>query len=57
VVDPTGIAASEVRKILAELEATGEIQNVPPAQLLPILAKAKSTLKEQPTPPAKPPTP
>jgi len=56
-VDPTGISFQERRKILAELEAMGEIQNVPPPQLDPILAKAKAKLLEQPTPPAKPPTP
>jgi len=57
VVDPTGISFQERRKILAELEALGEIQNVPPPQLDPILAKAKAKLEAQPTPPAKPPTP
>jgi len=57
VVDPTGISDQEKRKILAELEATGEIANVPPPQLDPIIAKARATLTAQPTPPAKPPTP
>jgi len=57
VADPTGISSSEVRRILAELEAEGEIQNVPPPQLDPILLKARLKLTEQPTPPVKPPTP
>lgn len=51
---PTGISQQEVRKILAVLEAEGEIANVPPPQLGPILAKAKKELTEQPDTPNKP---
>ncbi len=50
-VDPTGISQREVRKILAELRATGEIANIPPPQLDPILARARKELTEQPSPP------
>lgn len=53
-VDPTGISDQEVRKILAVLEAEGEIANVPPPQLGPILAKARKELTEQPSVPQKP---
>jgi len=55
---PTGISSSEQRKILVDLRARGEIANVPPAQLDPILARAKKDLREQPeTPGQNPPTP
>ena len=53
-VAPTGISQQEIRQILAVLEADGEIANVPPAQLGPILAKAKQELTEQPETPVKP---
>ena len=45
---PTGISNSEQRKILVDLQAIGEINNVPPAQLDPIIAKAKKDLRQQP---------
>ena len=53
-VDPTGISDQEIRVILAQLEAEGEIANVPPPQLGPILDKAKKKLTEQPETPVKP---
>jgi len=57
VVDPTGISSRDVRKTVAELRALGEIMNVPPPQLDPIIDRARKDLTEQPTPPPKPPTP
>ena len=53
-VDPTGISQQEIRKILAKLRATGEIANVPPPQLDPILDRVKKELTEQPSTPPKP---
>jgi len=53
--DPTGISSSNVRKALAELRALGEIMNVPPPQLDPILERAEKELREKPsTPPGTP---
>jgi len=43
-----------VKEILTQLEAEGEIGNVPPPQLGPILAKARKQLTEQPATPPKP---
>jgi len=43
-----------VREILTQLEAEGEIANVPPPQLGPILDKARVKLTEQPETPPKP---
>ena len=52
---PVGLSNSAIRKALAELRAFGEIQNVPPPQLDPILAKAKKELELKPgAPPAGP---
>lgn len=53
-VEPTGISDQEVRKILASLRAEGEIANVPPPQLDPILERAKKDLTERPDTPVKP---
>jgi len=57
--DPVGIPESEIIKAVAQIEAFGEmmIPPLPPGQLQAILAKMRATLTEQPTPPAKPPTP
>lgn len=55
---PTGIGSIVIRRTLADLRALGEIMNVPPPQLDPILERAEKALREQPeTPPATPPTP
>lgn len=57
---PTGIGGAALRKALIELEALGEINNVPPPQLADILDKARKglTLKPGPPgPPGPPPTP
>lgn len=45
---PIGISEREITKILAQLEAEGEINNVPPAQLAPIIAKARQALRGGP---------
>jgi len=57
---PTGIGGSVLRRILVQLQAEGEINNVPPPQLDAILDKARKglTLKPGPPgPPGPPPTP
>ena len=62
---PVGLSDAEITRTIAGLEAFGEIQNIPPARLGPILAKAreKLELKEQgpiippPPPPPTPPAP
>ena len=45
---PTGIPQTRVIEILAQLEADGEIANVPPPQLQQILDKAKAKLTLKP---------
>ena len=56
-VDPTGISDQEVRKILAEQRAAGEIASIPPARLDPILARLEKDLKERPNIPPRTVTP
>lgn len=46
--EPTGISGREVIRIVAEYQALGEINNVPPPQLGPIIAKLKKALQEKP---------
>jgi len=52
---PTGISGLEVTIILAQIRANGEIANIPPPQLDPILARAKKDLTELAGPPPPPP--
>jgi len=40
----TGVSPSEILTLLTNLEAQGEINNVPPSQLDPIIAKARAAL-------------
>jgi len=54
---PTGIGGVARRRLLVELEAFGEIMNVPPPQLAAILAKARKELTQKPGPPPGPPGP
>ncbi len=56
-VDPTGISDQEIRSIITQLRANGEIANVAPPQLDLILDRAKKELTEKPSTPPKPPTP
>jgi len=51
VVDPVGLSEAEIIAEVALAEAQGQIQNVPPAQLQPILDKLRKKLTEKPTPP------
>jgi len=45
---PTGIGSIAIRRTMADLRALGEIMNVPPPQLDPILERAEKELREQP---------
>jgi len=55
--DPLGLSDSEISQTLIVLRALGELLNVPPVQLDPILQEAKDSLLENPPPPAVPPGP
>jgi len=48
---PVGLSAAEIIKLVAEMQALGEIANVPPPQLDPIVAAYKASLELKPTPP------
>ena len=52
--DPVGLSQSEVIRTLTELEAFGEIMNVPPGRLTSILAKARAGLELKPSVSPKP---
>jgi len=52
--DPVGISAPDVIKKVAEM-AFGEIMNVPPTQLDPIIDKLELALRLQPSVPGGPP--
>ena len=49
--DPVGLSDAEVIKLVAEMQALGEIANVPPPQLGPIIAAYKSSLLVKPSTP------
>jgi len=48
---PVGLPDSEVIKLVAEMQALGEIANVPPPQLDPIIAAYKASLLLKPSVP------
>jgi len=50
---PAGIGEAEVRKAIAELRALGEINNIPPVQLDPILERAEREMREKPDDPGR----
>ena len=52
-----GLSDAEIIKALAELEAFGEIMNVPGPQLVAILDRARKKMREKPSAPPGPPTP
>lgn len=55
--EPLGLSDSEISQTLILLRAFGELLNVPPVQLEPILEKAKESMLENPPAPAVPPGP
>jgi len=46
--EPVGLSEQEIIKLVAEMRALGEIANVPPPQLDPIIADYKASLEFKP---------
>ena len=46
--DPVGLTDTEIIKLVAEMQALGEIANIPPPQLDPIIAAYKLSLTVKP---------
>lgn len=55
--DPVGLGDAEISRTLIFLRAMGELMNVPPVQLDPILQAAKDSMLDNPPAPAVPPGP
>jgi len=56
--DPVGLSDAQVTRTLTELEAFGEIMNVPAGRLTGILAKARAQMELKPSVgPPNPPAP
>ena len=51
---PAGIGVAERQKVLAELRALAEINNVPPGRITSILARADLDMRERPDDPGPP---
>jgi len=49
--DPVGLSDTEIIKLVAEMQALGEIANIPPPQLDPIIANYKASLSLKPSVP------
>ncbi len=49
--DPVGISDAEIIRLVAEMQALGEIANIPPPQLDPIIAQYKASLLVKPSSP------
>jgi len=47
---PVGLSESEVIRLVAEMRALGQINNVPPPQLDPIIAAYEKSLTLKPSP-------
>jgi len=46
--DPVGLSNTEIIKLVAEMRALGQIANIPPVQLDPIIAQYKLSLEVTP---------
>jgi len=46
--DPVGLSEQEIIKLVAEMRALGEIGNVPPPQLDPIILAYEASLRFKP---------
>jgi len=54
---PVGLSAAQVIAAVANMKALGQINNIPPPQLDPIIAEFKKSLELKPGTPVGPPTP